>query len=62
MATNYKITLSGSTESVEGTETFTTVEECQAWLDVHQVYYADDASDKPATDSCKYILFSTEAE
>jgi len=62
MATNYKITLSGSTESVEGTETFTTVEECQAWLDVNQVYYADDAPDKPATDSCKYILFATESE
>jgi len=62
MATTYKITLSGSTESVEGTQTFTTVEECQAWLDVNQVYYADDATDKPATDSSKYILFATEAE
>ena len=62
MATTYKITLSGSTESVEGTQTFTTVEECQAWLDVHQVYYADDDADKPATDSCKYILFATESE
>ena len=62
MVTTYKITLSGSTESVEGTQAFTTLEECQEWLDVNQVYYADDAPDKPATDSCKYILFSTEAE
>lgn len=62
MATNYKITLSGNSESVEGTQAFTTLEECQAWLDANQVYYADDATDKPATDSSKYILFATESE
>jgi hypothetical protein len=62
MATNYKITLSGNSESVEGTEAFTTLEECQAWLDANQVYYADDDADKPATDSSKYILFATESE
>lgn len=62
MATTYKITLSGSTESVEGTQTFTTLEECQAWLDANQVFYADDDSAKPATDSSKYILFTTETE
>ena len=44
------------------TKSFTTVEECQAWLDANQVYYADDATDKPATDSSKYILFATESE
>ena len=62
MGTNYKITLSGSTESVEGTQAFTTLEECQAWLETNQIFYADDDSAKPATDSSKYILFTTEAE
>lgn len=62
MGTTYKITLAGNTESVEGTQAFTTLEECQAWLDVNQVFYADEDLEKPATDSSKYILFTTESE
>jgi hypothetical protein len=62
MGTTYKITLSGNTESVEGTQAFTTLEECQAWLDANQVYYAEGEEGKPATDSSKYILFTTESE
>ena len=62
MATIYKITLSGSTDSVEGTENFNTLEQCEAWLAENQVYYAEGDTEKPATDSTKYILYSVEAE
>ncbi len=62
MATTHKITLSGSTDSVEGTEHFTTLEECQAWLDENQIYYSAEDPEKPATDSVKYILYTTEEE
>ncbi len=60
MATTYKITLAGSLDSVEGTENFTTLEECQAWLDENQIYYHEDHPEKPITDGVKYILYTTE--
>lgn len=62
MATIYKITLAGSTDSVEGTEHLNTYELCEAWLAENQVYYAEGDEDKPATDSSKYILFTTEED
>jgi hypothetical protein len=57
-----KITLAGSLDSVEGTEHFTTIEECQAWLDENQVHYPEGHEDRPATDSVKYILYITDEE
>jgi len=62
MATTYKITLAGSLDSVEGTEHLNTYELCEAWLAENQVYYHDEHPDKPATDSVKYILYTTEEE
>lgn len=62
MATIYKITLAGSTDSVEGTEHLNTYELCEAWLAENQVYYSEDDTEKPATDSSKYILYSVEEE
>jgi len=62
MATTYKITLAGSTDSVEGTEHLNTYELCEAWLAENQVYYAAEDPEKPATDSSKYILYSVEEE
>lgn len=62
MATIVKITLAGSLDQVEGTEHFTTIEECQAWLDENQVYYAEGHPERPETDSVKYILYSVEEE
>lgn len=59
---NPKITLAGSLDVVEGTEHFTTIEECQAWLDENQVHYPEGHADRPATDSVKYILYVTDNE
>lgn len=62
MATIYKITLAGSTDSVEGTEHLNTYELCEAWLAENQVFYAEGDAEKPATDSSKYILYTTEED
>lgn len=62
MATTYKITFPGSTDSVEGTEHLNTLELCEAWLADNQVYYSAEDPEKPATDSVKYILYSVEEE
>ena len=62
MATTYKITFPGSTDPVEGTEHLNTYELCEAWLAENQIYYSDEDPEKPATDSVKYILYTTEEE
>jgi hypothetical protein len=62
MATTYKITLAGSLDVVEGTEHLNTYELCEAWLAENQVYYSAEDPEKPATDSVKYILYTTEED
>jgi hypothetical protein len=62
MEEKYIITLSGSsTVSVEGTESLTTKEQCEAWMLENQEYTAnEEGSDHPF--SGKYVMIPAPVE
>lgn len=53
----YKICLAGvSTAPVAGTESLTTMDLIEAWLNENQVFYAEGDPERPAGQGSKYVV------
>ena len=58
----YKVCLAGTSTPADGTTTFETLDDAQAWLANRQVYYADGDPEKPLTDGSKYVVLPSDME
>lgn len=56
----FKVCLAGTSEPIEGTTSFETLEDAKEFLLDIQVYYSEEDPEKPLNDGSKYVILPSD--